>query len=134
MSKPVQWTSWLLLLSMLLVGTVSTTYGQMIFGTLTGAVTDPSGATIPGAKVTLTNASSGDVRRSVTNTDGFFTFASVPVGTYNVAVENAGFLKYEQTGISLGAAERRNLDVSHAGRQCVREGGSRSRHRCHRPR
>ncbi len=55
---------------------------------------------------------SGDVRRSVTNTDGFFTFASVPPGAYNVAVENAGFLKYEQTGLALGASERRNIDVA----------------------
>jgi hypothetical protein len=111
MLKPVRCTVWLLLLSMLLVGTVSMS-GQLIFATLTGVVVDPSGATIPGANVTLTNATSGDVRRSVTNSDGFFTFASIAVGTYNVSIESAGFLKYEQNGISLGAAERRNIDVT----------------------
>ena len=53
-------------------------YAQRITAELSGSVVDSSGAVVPGADVVLTNEGSGDVRRSVTNSDGFFNFASVP--------------------------------------------------------
>jgi Carboxypeptidase regulatory-like domain len=87
-------------------------WGQGIFATLTGIVTDPSQAVVPGAKVTLTDAGSGSARQTVTNSDGYYTFASVPVGTYNVSVEAQGFQSYKVSGIALGGAEKRNLNVS----------------------
>lgn len=112
MSKPSMWTS-LLLLAVLLAGAVAPlALGQSIYGTITGVVTDPSGAVVPGARVTLTNVGSGDIRRTVTNADGFFTFASVPAASYTVTVENQGFQTWEQTGIALTGAERRNIDIS----------------------
>ncbi len=55
-------------------------WGQGIFATLTGVVSDPSGSVINGAKVTLTDALSGSARDTVTNSEGYFTFASMPVG------------------------------------------------------
>src|SRR5450755_2203087 len=58
--------------------------GQSIFGTVTGTVADASGAVIPKANVTMTNEGSGDVRKTVTNSDGYFTISSVPAGTYKV--------------------------------------------------
>ena len=87
-------------------------YAQSISGTLTGIVTDPSGAVVPQAKVSLKNEGSGDLRRTVSNADGFFTFAAVPAGTYEVSIEAAGFLTYQVSGLNLQAAERRNLDVT----------------------
>jgi hypothetical protein len=69
-------------------------YAQSITGTLTGTVTDPSGAVVPQAKVNLKNEGSGDLRRSVSNSDGFFTFAAVPAGIYEVTIEAPGFLNY----------------------------------------
>jgi phosphatidate phosphatase APP1 len=62
---------------------------QSISATLTGLVSDASEAVVPNAKVTVTNSTSGDVRRSITNADGYFTFASLPAGTYKVTVEAA---------------------------------------------
>lgn len=91
---------------------VQPTRAQSIYATLTGSVVDPSGAVVPSAKVTLKNEGSGDVRRTVTNADGYFTFASVPVGSYTMTVENAGFLTYQVANIALQGAERRNIDVS----------------------
>ena len=64
---------------------------QGIFATLTGVVSDPSNAVVRNAKVTLIDAASGSARDTVTNSDGYFTFASVPVGTYNLKVEAGGF-------------------------------------------
>jgi hypothetical protein len=90
----------------------SAAFGQSIFATLTGVVSDPSGALVPNAKVTLKNMASGDTRRTVTNEEGYFTFASVPVGVYELAVEAAGFVQYKLADIALQGAERRNVNVN----------------------
>jgi hypothetical protein len=85
---------------------------QGIYATLTGVVTDPSTAVVPKANVTLTDAQSGSQRTTVTNADGYFTFASVPVGSYNLTVETKGFSTYKLSEINLGGGEKRNIDVS----------------------
>src|SRR5260370_34247728 len=74
---------------------------QGIYGTLTGVVSDPSTAVVASAKVTLKDSQSGSQRSTVTNNDGYFTFASVPVGTYDMAVDAKGFSPYKVSGISL---------------------------------
>lgn len=102
---------WVAALACLLLASWSPANAQSIYGTLTGVVSDQSQALVPNAKVTLTNSASGDVRRTVTNSDGYFTFASVPVGSYDVTVEAAGFTTYKASGIPLGSAEKRNIDV-----------------------
>ena len=87
-------------------------WGQGIFATLTGVVSDPSNALVKDAKVILTDAGSGSVRDTVTNDDGYYTFASVPVGTYNLSIEKEGFQSYKANGIALGGSEKRNLNVT----------------------
>lgn len=87
-------------------------WGQGIFATLTGVVSDPSRAVVKGAKVVLTDAASGSARETVTNDDGYYTFASVPVGSYTLSVEAQGFQTYKATSIALGGAEKRNLNIS----------------------
>src|SRR5581483_3228484 len=85
---------------------------QGIFATLTGVVSDPSQALVANAKVTLTDAQSGSARDTVTNHDGYFTFASVPVGTYDLTAEAPGFQQYKVSGITLSGGEKRNLNVT----------------------
>jgi len=85
---------------------------QGIYATLTGVVTDQSTAVVAKAKVTLTDTQSGSVRETLTNNDGYFTFASVPVGSYNLAIESKGFALYKANGIALSGGEKRNVDVS----------------------
>jgi Carboxypeptidase regulatory-like domain len=87
-------------------------WAQGIFATLTGVVSDPSNAVVNGAKVTLTDTVSGSLRETVTNNDGYFTFASVPVGTYNLSIEAQGFQSYKASGITLGGSEKKNLNVA----------------------
>src|SRR4051794_11072649 len=84
---------------------------QMISATLTGVVSDASEAVVPRAKVTVVNMTSLDVRRTVTNEDGYFTFASLPSGTYKVTVEAPGFISYELTDLQFTGAEKRNVNV-----------------------
>ena len=83
---------------------------QGIYATLTGLVTDQSQAVVPQAKVTLKDASSGSQRDSVTNSDGYFTFASVPVGTYELTIEAKGFSLYKVGGIALNGGDQRNVN------------------------
>jgi len=96
-----------------LVGSLalSAIHAQSIFATLTGVVSDPAQAVIPGAKITLKNVSSGDVRITETNSDGYFTLASVPVGVYDLTIEAAGFQQYVQPRMSFTGAEKRNVDA-----------------------
>jgi len=84
-------------------------YAQNTTGTLTGSVTDPSGAVIPGAAVVMKNQQSGDERRTVTNNDGFFSISGVQVGDYSVNIAAQGFEKYKQTNIHFDAGDTRAL-------------------------
>ncbi|HEY3455642.1 MAG TPA: carboxypeptidase-like regulatory domain-containing protein [Bryobacteraceae bacterium] len=90
----------------------SVMWAQAIFATLTGVVTDPSGAVVSGAKIVLKDAASGSERNTVTDSQGFYTFASVPVGTYNLSIEAPGFQTYRANGIAMGGGERRNVNAS----------------------
>jgi len=85
---------------------------QSIYATLTGVVSDPAQSVIPNAKVVLKNKASGDVRSTTTNGEGYFTFAAVPVGAYEVSVSAQGFLEHKMEGLSFTGAEKRNLNIS----------------------
>ena len=58
------------------------------------------------------HAGSGSARDTQANSDGFFTFASVPVGTYNLSVTAGGFRDFTATNITLGGGETRNVNVA----------------------
>ena len=85
---------------------------QSIYATLTGVVSDPSQGLVVQATVRLRNEQSGSLRETVTNREGYYTFASVPVGTYELTVEAPGFETYKETGIALGGGEKRNVNVT----------------------
>ena len=87
---------------------------QSLFATLTGVVSDPSQAVVPQAKVKLKNVQSGSMRETITNSDGYYTFASVSVGdfTYELTVEANGFVTYKGSGITLGGGEKHNINVT----------------------
>jgi len=82
---------------------------QTTSATLTGTVFDASGAVVADASVTLKNEASGDVRTTVSNAEGYFTFAAVPPATYSVFVERDGFATWEAKGIVLTADDKRNV-------------------------
>lgn len=84
---------------------------QLLYATLSGTVHDTSGAVVKGAKVTVSNAQSGEPRVTQTNDDGFFAVPSLPVGTYNVTVEMTGFEKWVGKGIVLNSGDSRALKV-----------------------
>jgi Carboxypeptidase regulatory-like domain len=89
-------------LAFALVAAVPGLRAQTVSGAISGQVTDPSGAAIPSASVTLRNSDTGEVMKTTTNTSGVYGFPVVPVGTnYSVTVEAKGFRAYVQSGITL---------------------------------
>jgi iron complex outermembrane recepter protein len=78
---------------------------------VTGEVADPSGAVLPKAKVSLTNSKTNTVQRTTTNSAGAYSLQSVPAGTYKLAVEAAGFKRYEQTAVVVPAGQSVTLNV-----------------------
>jgi len=86
-------------------------------GDVTGTVTDPTGAAIPGATVTLTNAATNNSQKVTTNGDGSYRFAFVAAGTYNVTVTSTGFQTQEHPAISVtpGQPTTVNMQLTVAG-------------------
>jgi len=78
---------------------------------LTGTVTDPSGAVVPNAKVTLTNASTAEVRAGTTNGAGLYDFPALHDGVYSLKVAATGFEAYTKTGITMDVAATVREDV-----------------------
>ncbi|MFB3777754.1 MAG: TonB-dependent receptor domain-containing protein [Bryobacteraceae bacterium] len=88
-----------------------TTYAQIRSSTITGTVTDASGAVIPGAQVIVADQATGVENKTETTATGQFTVPYLPAGTYTVSVSVAGFVPYRQTGIALTAAQTVRVDV-----------------------
>lgn len=81
-------------------------------GSIVGTVADRTGAVVSGAKATLTNLATKDIRTTSTNAEGFFAFSGVVTGDYSVRVEANGFQAVEQTNIHISPEDRRNLTVA----------------------
>src|SRR4051812_6227319 len=64
---------------------------QVLFGTMVGSVTDPSGAAIPQATVKVIESSTNDSRTAQTNDSGGYTISTVPPGTYQIEITKSGF-------------------------------------------
>jgi len=84
-------------------------FAQNVTGTLTGIVSDATGAVVPGASVIMKNEASGDIRKTVSNGEGFFSITAVQPGSYQVLVEAKGFQKYEQKGLVFNSGDKRTL-------------------------
>jgi Carboxypeptidase regulatory-like domain len=85
---------------------------QQATALLTGNVKDASGAIVVGAKVTLKNTSTNVARTQSTGKDGSYLFNLVPIGGYELTVEQPGFDKYVRKGITLEINQNARLDVS----------------------
>lgn len=93
------------------LGTTSKGHAQNDRATVTGTVKDQTGAIIPGARITLTDPSTGVSVKGTSNSDGIFTVPGLPVGTYVLKGSHPGFGDYVQTNLILVAAQVLKLDV-----------------------
>src|SRR5688500_1699160 len=81
-------------------------------GRIAGFVKDQSGAVVPGATVTATHTQTQQLRTTVTDSTGYYSFPALAPGTYDVAVELEGFKKSLQSGVTLDAAATMSVDVT----------------------
>jgi Carboxypeptidase regulatory-like domain len=74
-------------------------------GDVTGTITDPAGAAVPNASVSLTNVSTNVSQKSVSNADGTYRFAFQPPGTYALTVSAQGFQTTQRRGITVTSGQ-----------------------------
>src|SRR5216684_2865516 len=82
-----------------------------VTGRIAGTITDPSGAAIPGALITVTNTAQGIKTKAIADTKGDYSFPSLPVGTYDVLFETKGFRSEKRTGLIIDANAEIEQDV-----------------------
>jgi hypothetical protein len=83
---------------------------QIMTGSITGAITDPSGSVVAGVAVTLVQVSTNSARHSVTDASGVFLFGGLDGGEYNLTAAKPGFKTYEQKSLILSTGDRIALE------------------------
>lgn len=86
--------------------------GQEVAGSISGQVSDGTGARVAGAEVVATHTDTGTQRRTTTNNEGVYAFPNLPIGSYDIAVSMAGFKKALRKGIALHVSDRLGIDVT----------------------
>ena len=83
---------------------------QTFRGTILGTVTDPQGAVVPGAKVTVHNLNTGLERVTETSADGSYSVPELPIGTYNVVATQSGFQTAVISNVAVDVAAEKRVD------------------------
>ena len=87
-------------------------YSQVTGATLSGTVTDASGAVVPGAQVAVRNAATGNSIETTADSAGFYSAPNIPAGTYEVRVSAKGFSTAVQSNLVLGVGAQQQLNFS----------------------
>jgi hypothetical protein len=103
-------------------------HGQVLYGSITGTVTDPSGAIVPAAQVTVSNEATGFKRQTTTDAAGTYRVLDLPQGDYTIEVAATGFkpLKVANASVVIGQVNAQDvqLQVGTATQEVVVEGSA----------
>src|SRR5437762_13609006 len=99
------------LLGTMLLGFSTPVHGQAVKATLVGTITDQSRAVVAGAKVTIKEMKTGVSRMSVTNDSGNYEFPDIPLGVYQVVVEQPGFKKETRPDVEVTVNSTVRVDL-----------------------
>jgi len=105
------WGWRLALLALLACGLSFSASAQLSTATLSGTITDSTGAAIPGATITLTQTDTNYVRATKSKDDGSYREEFLPVGPYKISVNASGFKSLERSGITLSVLQNADLDL-----------------------
>ena len=94
-----------LIAAVLVLACSGAAWSQTVQGVITGTVTDPTGAVVPNATVTITNAGTNISQTTTTGSDGSYRFPLVPPGTYTVDVKAANFAEVRASGVVVEASQ-----------------------------
>jgi hypothetical protein len=106
---PVCWTCVLLFLGATWMPALS---AQVVQGTITGNVSDSTGALVPGVDIIIKNEDTGVVTRTTSTSGGVYTVTLLPPGKYSITAELTGFQRLEIKGLELGSAQTVRQDLS----------------------
>jgi hypothetical protein len=85
--------------------------GQAVSGNIIGTVTDPSGAGVPGAQITITNVGTNVSYQTKTNDSGNYTAANLAPGSYTVTIAASGFQKFTQENVNVDVSQSTRVDA-----------------------
>jgi outer membrane receptor protein involved in Fe transport len=103
---------WLMILLIgIVIATGSQAYAQVRFGTVVGFVSDPTGASMVGATVILTNLGTSEARTMRTGSAGTYAFANVPAGEYQVVIDQNGFKRFTAQNIHVDVDVTTRVDA-----------------------
>jgi hypothetical protein len=85
---------------------------QQTTGSVAGRVTDETGAAVPGATITASNAAIGFVRATVSDEEGIYRLTALPVGLYDLVVELSGFTRIEHIAVTVNVSNVTDVDVT----------------------
>ncbi len=95
----------------LLLGLHSNAYGQVLYGSILGTVTDPSGAVIPNSAITVTDTATGQTRSDKSDASGRYSLTNLLPGTYSVTAVTSGFRQFEKTNVVVAANVVTRVDL-----------------------
>src|SRR6266571_2809372 len=107
-----------LVVALLVLASGGAVWSQTVQGVITGTITDPTGAVVPNATVTITNAGTGISQSATTGGDGSYRFSLVPPGTYTIEIKAANFATVRASGVVVQASQtipfNRQLELAKA--------------------
>ena len=112
MPSRVLWT--LLLCFVLAFSLCPLLYGQSTYGSISGTVTDSTGAAIPGAQVTLTNTGTAVTQTQPSSSDGLYTFVNLIPGNYKIDIEKQGFKHFTRANVVVQVNQASKIDATMA--------------------
>lgn len=108
--KRIRIISWMLSSLLLLTASIAA-HAQINTASLTGLVKDPSGAVVPHIHVTVINKATSFTRDTVTDNAGYYSFPTLPIGLYNIQINQSGFAKLAEQ-VELNTAEKARRDFT----------------------
>src|ERR1700747_1940002 len=101
-----------ILLGLSLAAFFTPVMGEAVNGAFVGTITDSTGASVAGAKVTITEQNQNVSRSATTNDNGFYSFPDVPPGLYKVTAEKTGFKTRVRPNIDLPVSNTIHVDLA----------------------
>lgn len=111
LQRPDRWLSGWFLLAVLLILICQRAAHAQVSASISGVVTDPSGAAVPSASVTARNMETEVLRTTMTDGTGHYLILALPVGLYEVKVSKTGFHESTRSGIQLNVGQEASIDV-----------------------
>jgi len=111
MAQKLTCTAFVLLAMLFVVTTTTPASAQAVYGNIIGTVTDPQGAAVPNAKITVTNVRKGTSDTATTNEQGNYSVTHLIPDTYDVSVSAQGFKTASNKGVSVSADSSAHVDI-----------------------